>query len=160
MLAKTITAGLTIVAFGLLGGNAWCDSLASFGLRTKDKNPCRLTDGRGFEAPTIVLMTGAYDKLSKDKVAVLKVIDTAINAGCDIDEPDELGLSPLNAAILYNEPVLVEHFLQAGADPYRRIVSSRASIDGLDAFEFLHMLMNKVPNQDRTPLRAVLERYQ
>ncbi len=71
MLAKTITAGLTIVVFGLLGGNAWSDSLASFGLRTKDKNPCRLTDGRGFEAPTIVLMTGAYDKLSKDKVAVL-----------------------------------------------------------------------------------------
>jgi uncharacterized protein len=160
MLAKTITAGLTIVVFGLLGGNAWSDSLASFGLRTKDKNPCRLTDGRGFEAPTIVLMTGAYDKLSKDKVVVLKVIDTAINAGCDIDEPNELGFSPLNAAILYNEPALVEHFLQAGADPYRRIVSSRASIDGLDAFEFLHLLMSKVPNQDRTPLRAVLERYQ
>ena len=159
MLAKTITAGLTIVAFGLLGGNAWSDSLASFGLRTKDRNPCRLTDGRGFEAPTIVLMTGAYDKLSKDKVAVLKVIDTAINAGCDIDEPDELGLSPLNAAILYNEPALVEHFLQAGADPYRRIVSSRASIDGLDAFEFLHMLMNKVPSQDRAALRTVLDQY-
>lgn len=160
MPAKTIAAGLAVMVCGLLTNNAWSDSLASFGLRTKDKNPCRLTDGRGFEAPTIVLMTGAYDKLSKDKVAVLKVIDTAINAGCDIDEPDELGFSPLNAAILYNEPALVEHFLQAGADPYRRIVSSRASIDGLDAFEFLHLLMNKVPNQDRTPLRAVLERYQ
>ncbi|WP_313009320.1 hypothetical protein [Stutzerimonas nitrititolerans] len=143
----------------LLSGNAWSDSLVSFGLRTKDKNPCRLTDGRGFEAPTIVLMTGAYDKLSKDKVASLKVIDTAINAGCDIDEPDELGLSPLNAAILYNEPALVEHFLQAGADPYRRIVSSRASIDGLDAFEFLQMLMNKAPNQDRAALRTVLDQY-
>jgi len=159
VLAKIITAGLTIVVFGLLGSNAWSDSLASFGLRTKDKNPCRLTDGRGFEAPTIVLMTGAYDKLSKDKVAVLIVIDTAINAGCDIDEPDELGFSPLNAAILYNEPVLVERFLQAGADPYRRIVSSRASIDGLDAFEFLHMLMNKAPSQDRAGLRTVLDQY-
>ena len=160
MPAQSLTAGLAIVVCALLSGNAWSDSLASFGLRTKDKNPCRLTDGRGFEAPTIVLMTGAYDKLSKDKVAVLKVIDTAINAGCDIDEPDELGFSPLNAAILYNEPALVEHFLQAGADPYRRIVSSRASIDGLDAFEFLQMLMTKVPGQDRTALRAVLDRYQ
>lgn len=159
MLAKTITAGLTIVVFGLLGGNAWCDSLASFGLHTKDKNPCSLTDGRGFEAPTIVLMAGAYDKLSKDKVAVLKIIETAINAGCAIDEPDELGLSPLNAAILYNEPALVERFLQAGADPYRTIVSSRASIDGLDAFEFLQMLMNKAPSQDRAALRTVLDRY-
>ncbi len=159
MLAKSITAGLAIVVCGLLCGNAWADSLASFGLRTKDGNVCRLTDGKDFEAPTIVLMTGAYDKLSGDKVVVLKVIDTATNAGCDIDEPDELGFSPLNAAILYNEPVLVERFLQAGADPYRRIVSSKASIDGLDAFEFLHMLIAKVPSQDRTALRAVLGRY-
>jgi len=159
MPAQSLTAGLAIVVCALLSGNAWSDSLASFGLRTKDKNPCRLTDGRGFEAPTIVLMTGAYDKLSKDKVAVLKVIDTAINAGCDIDEPDELGFSPLNAAILYNEPALVERFLQAGADPYRRIASSKASIDGLDAFEFLQMLMTKVPSQDRTALRTVLDQY-
>ncbi|MGM3386878.1 hypothetical protein KXR94_04385 [Stutzerimonas stutzeri] len=118
-----------------------------------------MTDGKDFEAPTIVLMTGAYDKLSGDKVVVLKVLDTAINAGCDIDEPDELGFSPLNAAILYNEPVLVERFLQAGADPYRRIVSSKASIDGLDAFEFLHMLQTRAPSQDRTALRVVLDRY-
>jgi len=160
MPAKTIAAGLAIMVCGLLTGNAWSDSLASFGLRTKEKNPCRLTDGRGFEAPTIVLMAGAYDKLSRDKAAVLKIIDTAINAGCDIDEPDELGLSPLSAAILYNEPALVERFLQAGADPYRRIASTKASIDGLDAFEFLQMLMTKVPGQDRTALRAILDRYQ
>ncbi len=157
MPVQSLTAGLAIVVCALLSGNAWSDSLASFGLRTKDKNPCRLTDGRGFEAPTIVLMTGAYDKLSKDKIALLKVIDTAINAGCDIDEPDELGLSPLNAAILYNEPALVERFLQAGADPYRRIVSSRASIDGLDAFEFLHRLMTKAPSQNRQAVASLLE---
>ncbi|MCQ4298116.1 hypothetical protein NAU58_21290 [Pseudomonas stutzeri] len=160
MPARTLAAGLAIVVCVLLCGNAWSDSLASFGLRTKDNNACRLTDGKDFEAPTIVLMAGAYDKLSKDKVVVLEVIDTAINAGCDIDEPDELGLSPLNAAILYNEPALVERFLQAGADPYREIASSKASIDGLDAFDFLQMLMTKVPSQDRTALLAVLNRYQ
>jgi len=64
MPAQSLTVGLAIVVCALLSGNAWSDSLASFGLRTKDKNPCRLTDGRGFEAPTIVLMTGAYDKRS------------------------------------------------------------------------------------------------
>ena len=72
MPVQSLTAGLAIVVCALLSGNAWSDSLASFGLRTKDKIPCRLTDGRGFEAPTIVLMTGAYDKLSKDKVPRLK----------------------------------------------------------------------------------------
>jgi hypothetical protein len=159
MPARTLAAGLAIVVCALLCGNAWSDSLTSFGLRTKDKNACRLTDGRGFEAPTIVLMAGAYDKLSSEKVFVLKVIDTAISAGCNIDEPDELGLSPLNAAILYNEPVLVERFLRAGADPYRKIVSSRTSIDGLDAFDFLRLVMTKAPSQDRTALLAILDRY-
>ena len=68
-----------------------------------------------------------------------------------------MGLSPLNAAILYNEPALVERFLQAGADPYRRIVSSRARIDGLDAFEFLHRLMTKAPSQNRQAVASLLE---
>lgn len=157
MPAKTIAAGLAIMVCGLLTGNAWSDSLASFGLRTKDKNPCRLTDGRGFEAPTIVLMAGAYDKLTQEAAVVLKVIDTAIASGCDVDEADELGLSPLNAAILYNEPILVERFLQAGADPQRRIVSTKASINGLDSFEFLRLLESKAPSQDRTAVRRRLE---
>lgn len=68
-----------------------------------------------------------------------------------------MGLSPLNAAILYNEPALVERFLQGGADPYRRIVSSRARIDGLDAFEFLHRLMTKAPSQNRQAVALLLE---
>ncbi len=51
---------------------------------------CRLSDGRGFEASP-VLMAGAYDKLRPNAAVVLKVIDVAIEVGCDIDEPDELG---------------------------------------------------------------------
>lgn len=101
-------AQLAVVVGGLLSGFAWAESLASFGLHTTDASGCHLTDGRGFEAPTIVLMAGAYDKLSEESALALKVIDTAIASGCDIDEPDELGMSPLNAAILYNEPILVQ----------------------------------------------------
>ncbi len=111
MSANTL-ARLSVVVAGLLSCDGWADSLASFGLRTTDASGCRLTDGRGFEAPTIVLMAGAYDKLTQ-----VRPFDTAIASGCDVDEADELGLSPLNAAILYSQPILVERFLQAGADP-------------------------------------------
>lgn len=156
MSANTL-ARLTVVVAGLLSCDGWAESLASFGLRTTDASGCRLTDGRGFEAPTIVLMAGAYDKLTQEAAVVLKVIDTAIASGCDVDEADELGLSPLNAAILYNEPILVERFLQAGADPQRRIVSTKASINGLDSFEFLRLLESKAPSQDRTAVRRRLE---
>jgi len=65
-----------------------------FGLRTADANGCRLMDGRGFEAPTIVLMAGAYRQPPPGPTVALKVIDVAIEAGCDIHEPDELGFSP------------------------------------------------------------------
>lgn len=137
-------------------GSAWAEPTNPLGLRTIDARGCHLTDGRGFEAPTIVLMAGAYDKLLPDAAVALKVIDVAIEAGCDIDEPDELGFSPLNAAILYNEPVLVERFLRAGADPRRKIVCPRASINGLDSFEFLHLLETKAPSQSRAELREML----
>lgn len=150
-------AQLAVVVGGLLSGFAGAESLASFGLRTTDESGCHLTDGRGFEAPTIVLMAGAYDKLSEESALALKVIDTAIASGCDIDEPDELGMSPLNAAILYNEPILVERFLQAGADPRRAISSSKQSLDGLDSFGFLQLLETRAPGQDREKIRMLLD---
>ena len=152
-----IASSVALLAF-LATGSACAGPSNPLGLRTTDANGCHLTDGRGFEAPTIVLMAGAYDKRLLDAAVVLEVIDVAIKAGCDIDEPDELGFSPLNAAILYNEPVLVERFLNAGADPHRKIASPRASINGLDSFEFLHLLETKAPSQNREALRDVLER--
>lgn len=150
-----VAPSIALVAI-LAAGSACAEPANPLGLHTTDASGCRLSDGRGFEAPTIVLMAGAYDKLLPEAAVALKVINEAIEAGCDIDEPDELGFSPLNAAILYNEPVLVERFLRAGADPHRKIVSPRASINGLDSFEFLHLLETKAPSQNRAALREML----
>lgn len=152
-----LAALLAVVAGGLLSGFALAEALSSFGLRTTDASGCHLTDGRGFEASTIILMAGAYDKLSQESALALKVIDTAIASGCGIDEPDELGLSPLNAAILYNEPILVERFLQAGADPHRPISSPRRALDGLDSFGFLRLLQTKAPGQGRQEIGMLLD---
>jgi len=70
-------------------------------------------------------MAGAFREPSLGPETALKIIDVAIGAGCDIDEPDALGLSPLNAAILYNEPVLVRRFLEGGANPYAKSSAKR-----------------------------------
>lgn len=82
------------LAWALPIGAAWSTPLASMGLRTTDATGCHLTDGRGFEAPTIVLMTGAYREPFLQSDTALEIIEVAIAAGCDIDEPDALGLSP------------------------------------------------------------------
>ncbi|MOA31723.1 Ankyrin repeats (3 copies) [compost metagenome] len=89
----------------------------------------------------------------------LQVIDVALSAGCSIDEPDEVGSTPLVAAILFNEPELVRLLLQRGADPYRRIVSPLKFTNGLDAFGFLVQMQEKRPAENRQAIQTELERY-
>lgn len=128
------------------------------GLQLTDDTGCYVSDGE-FVTPTIVLMTGAYNRPALDNGQVLGIINTAIAAGCRIDETDEMGMSPLNAAILYNEPELVALFLQNGADPYLKISSAKPSIDQLNSFEFLELLSKSMPAIDRKAARRELLRY-
>tara|TARA_R100001143_G_scaffold61816_1_gene63566 strand:- start:165 stop:620 length:456 start_codon:yes stop_codon:yes gene_type:complete len=137
-------------------GTASSTSLATMGLRTTDATGCHLTDGRGFEAPTIVLMTGVFREPSLGPDTALKIIDVAIGAGCNMDEPDGLGLSPLNAAILYNEPVLVRLFLDGGADPYAKIISYKNLLNGKNSFEFLELLEARDRRRNRQALPKAL----
>lgn len=128
------------------------------GLQLTDDTGCYISDG-GFVTPTIVLMTGAYNRPALDNDEVLDIINTAITAGCRIDEADEMGMSPLNAAILYNEPDLVALFLRKGADPYLKIASAKPSIDQLNSFEFLELLSKSMPEIDRTTVWLELSSY-
>lgn len=128
------------------------------GLQLTDETGCYVSDGE-FVTPTIVLMTGAYNRLALDNDEVLDIINTAIAAGCRIDKADEMGMSPLNAAILYNEPDLVALFLRNGADPYLKISSAKPSIDQLNSFEFLELLSKSMPAIDRKTVRRELHRY-
>lgn len=128
------------------------------GLQLTDDTGCYVSDGDSV-TPTIVLMTGAYNRPALDNGQVLGIINTAIAAGCRIDETDEMGMSPLNAAILYNEPELVALFLQNGADPYLKISSAKPSIDQLNSFEFLELLSKSMPAIDRKAARRELLRY-
>lgn len=128
------------------------------GLQLTDETGCYVTDG-DFVTPTIVLMTGAYNRPALDNGEVLGIINTAIAAGCRIDEADEMGMSPLNAAILYNEPELVALFLRNGADPYLKISSAKPSIDQLNSFEFLELLGKSMPTIDRAISKRELWSY-
>ncbi|MDH2432554.1 hypothetical protein QCD60_08245 [Pokkaliibacter sp. MBI-7] len=116
--------------------------LKSLGLTMVDKNGCRLSDG-SVEISTINLMTAAYDEPGLSRESVVRVIKKAIDVGCDVNEPDQIGVSPLNAAILYNQPELVSLFLSHGANAKAKMVSPKASINGLDSCGFLNLLEGK-----------------
>ncbi|WP_413043848.1 hypothetical protein [Pseudomonas sp. YJ42] len=65
------------------------------------------------------------------------------------------GLSPLNAAIHYNEPVLVRRFLDGGADPYAKITNPKL-LNGKSSFELLELLKARDKRQARQAIRVEL----
>lgn len=128
------------------------------GLHTTDSSGCHMTDGRS-TAPTLVVAVELYHEGVFPRERSLQVIDVALSAGCSIEEPDEVGSTPLVAAILFNEPELARLLLQRGADPYRRMSSTKPYLNGRDAFGVLQLLQEKRPAENRQALRTELEHY-
>lgn len=129
-------------------------SLKAIGLETTDDSGCYITNGE-FVAPTIGLMVSAYDDPAIRNDVVIAIIEVAIAAGCDISEADSVGLSPLNAAILFNQPKLVKLLLERGANPERPIVSSRESLNGKNSYQLIDYLVSK--GKDLAEVRGLVE---
>jgi hypothetical protein len=98
---------------------------------------------------------GNHPKL-KDET-ILEIITTAIKGGCDIHEASPSGLSPLNSAILLNQPVLVGLFLESGANPTLKITGSKAFLNGKDSFGLYTFLKTR---KDMAEIGRLLARRQ
>lgn len=127
-------------------------------IRATDESGCYMSDG-SFQGPTIVLATGLYNLPNVDKTHVFNIIKTAIAAGCNIEEADEVGSSPLFASILYNEPELTEFLLKHGANPYLTASSPKQYLNGLNAFEWLDFLRTHQAKKDRSKIGEILDQY-
>lgn len=125
------------------------------GLQPMDERGCVLGNA-GMQAPTLTLMAAAYGESEARKDMALAQMKQALEAGCPVDEPDQMGLSALNGAILYDEPELVKLLLASGADPKRKIVSPKTTVNGLDSFAFLDLLDKRDGKRDRKAIRALL----
>ncbi|AEF21121.1 hypothetical protein [Pseudomonas fulva] len=126
------------------------------GLQPMDERGCVLGNA-GMQAPTLTLMAAAYGESEARKDMALKQMKQALEAGCPVDEPDQMGLSALNGAILYDEPVLVKLLLEHGANPKRKIVSPKTTLNGLDSFAFLDLLDKRDGKRDRKAIRNLLK---
>lgn len=146
-----------LVACLLATGLAHADDVhKDHGLQAMDERGCVLGNA-SMQAPTLTLMTAAYGESEARREMALAQINQALDAGCPVDEPDQMGLSALNGAILYGEPVLVALLLERGADPRRKIVSPKTTVNGLDSFAFLDMLTQRDGKRDRAAIRALLQ---
>ncbi len=126
----------------------------SLGLKTTEGNPCYLTNG-DFTAPTISLMVAAYSELPNMRHVALTIIDVALKSDCDINLPNNAGLSPLNDAILFNEPKVVDFLLKRGAEPTQTINTNSEELRGLNSYQFIELLETKNPK--RKEIQVILQ---
>ncbi len=132
---------LSVFCFFVVSASAYAESVDSFPwLSYSDKEKCVVTLGNK-SSPAVVHFVSGYGLKGIDNEAILKELKSAIKRGCSISAPDNAGVSPLNAAIMFEHPKLVEYLLQKGADPNNRISSHRKSINGMNSFEFIDLLI-------------------
>jgi len=151
---------LLVILLALVTPLSWAspESLKSLGVEASDKTGCYLSDGNKILGSTINLMVDAYEhhpKLSNERI--ITIIKTAIDAGCNINEVNIIGLSPLNVAIFLNHPILVQLLLDNGADPKLKILSSKKLIDTKDSFELYEFLKER---KDMSKIGEILMAYQ
>ncbi len=150
---------LLAALLGMTVMHSWASpgSLRAIGLEASGKDGCYLSDGKKVVGPTIGVMVDAYDQHPRlpNPIAVA-IIQTAIDAGCNLHEPNAVGLSPLNVAILLNHPALVELLLSNGANPRLIIESPKKFIDGKDSFGLYELLKTK---KDMSRVGEVLAGY-
>ena len=88
-----------------------------------------------------------------------KEIQSAIERGCDVNEPDSDGLSSLNTAILFSQYRVIEKLIEYGADPYIPVNSHKKSFTGMGSFQFSHWLIKKDPSKDREKINLLINEY-
>lgn len=133
---------------------------AAMGLRAVDERGCTLrfvVDNTTM--PAILFAVNAYNQPTANNGALLQAIDTAVANGCPVNEIGPDGLTALNAAILYNEPLLVELLLSKGARPEDKIVRPGKNTDGMNSYEFLELLISKDQQGDRQRLQEILSAH-
>ncbi|UJF24080.1 hypothetical protein L0B52_06980 [Suttonella sp. R2A3] len=93
---------------------------------------------------------------------VLAALDAALARGCDIHQPDQYGLSPLNNAIIFANASLIRYLIDHGADPHQPITdSSKPELNGLDSLALLKLiqLSSDQPLHWSDAEKALLEKY-
>lgn len=149
---------LGLVALLALAGS----SQAEPGVRVIDGRGCLLgltAGGQTQTQPTLSFVGANYDEPGMSRKMLLQMAQTALAAGCPADEPvDAGGLTPLNAAILFNRPDLVALLLRYGADPERRIERPGRASDGWNSYLLQAFLKQKRP-LDRSAIDRLLEEH-
>ena len=155
-----MAVALYVAAFPLHAGQAAGKLETEMGVEAVDEKGCVLRFVSGDQTiQALQLAVNVYGQNGVDDDMIVSEINRVIDSGCPVNEADEQGLTPLNAAILFNEPALVELLLSKGADPDKKILRPGKITDGMNSYEFADMLAEKDDGKDRQRIRKLLEKH-
>lgn len=106
--------------------------------------------------PAFNFIVAGYNLENSNKDEVMLLSQKFIDKGADIDKPWR-GFTPLQAAVLGNEPALVQHLLHNGADPKKRVNHPDRSFDNMTTLEFAEYLAS-LEKQDMAKVLTLLKK--
>lgn len=90
-------------------------------------------------------------------------LKAAVKRGCNLEERDSAKLTPLQAAVLFNDETAAALLLKLGADPHSRIARPGSPLDGKNAAQMAAVLEAAERRQgqpkNRRALRQLLQPY-
>jgi hypothetical protein len=101
----------------------------------------------------IGMLTAAYGTPDSEVEHVREAIRLLVRQGCDINQYNAAGLTPLHNAVLFRQPALLRFLLEQGADPRLRVIAIPGRETGhriahLDAYGMAQVLRDQHPDDD------------
>lgn len=132
-------------------------------IRYTDDKQCHYAIGEDEAGNIVNMLIAAHSQPGIDSETVLSALNEALKRGCSLNELDRAGLSPLAAAVLFNDADMVRFLLKHGADTSIKIHRPDSLVNGMNTFEFFDWLMinaaKKNDMRDRTEIQKILAEY-
>lgn len=109
----------------------------------------------------IGLLVAAYGRVDRDNARIQSLIRLMVGLGCDVNQYNASGLTPVHNAVLFRQPELLQFLLEQGADPLLRTVAVPGKATGqktanLDALGFALALQSRQPDEKAFGEMAVI----
>jgi len=132
--------------------------LADLKLKTLGVSDCKLSfTEKADTGPVIIFLVSAYGGEGVDNNRVKAYISRFVKQGCNVDEYDMGGMTPLHGAILFAQPEVVQLLLENNADVTKKINRPNKRVDGMRPLEFAKFLLASNDTQELRNIIVILQ---
>jgi len=132
--------------------------IADIKLRVLGINECNLSFTEQNDTGSVInFLVSAYGGEGVDNARVEMYITQFVKQGCSINDYDIAGMTPLHAAVLFNQPKLVTLLLENKADVTKKINRSGKRVDGMQPLKFAKYLLTSNNSPELKEIIALLQ---